>query len=400
MGTIEAKAVIGANYGDEGKGLVTDFLANEAMNKYGNCLVICNNGGAQRSHTVVLEDGTRHAFRHFGSGTFRKADTYLSEHFILNPIIFREEFQELGRLGFKPKVYIDKDCRVSTFYEMILNQMLEQSRENKHGSCGLGIWETEKVYRYNNIWHYKDFKSADTYKIMQEMKVRENLFIYNLNRYRRSGTISKKVLNEWFSIINDYKIRFHFLDDLTFILENTIETDAEIVRRYDSIIFENGQGLLLNRDKNNVHTTPSYTGMHNIIEFEKSFSGEFYVEPYYVTRTYMTRHGAGQFETECKKENLGNIEYDKTNIPNPHQGILRYGTLDFSELLTRIRNDTDREFSLYVTHTNEVPILYNELVTAKRATKRLYLSCCETKENTEIKNIDFTILKRKEFKFK
>ena len=49
MGTIDAKAVIGSNYGDEGKGLVTDFLANEAMKTYGNCLVICNNGGAQRS---------------------------------------------------------------------------------------------------------------------------------------------------------------------------------------------------------------------------------------------------------------------------------------------------------------------------------------------------------------
>ena len=99
MGTIDAKSVIGANYGDEGKGLVTDALADEAMNTYGNCLVICNNGGAQRSHTVVLEDGTRHAFSHFGSGTFRRADTYLSEYFILNPIIFRKEFEELVKLG-------------------------------------------------------------------------------------------------------------------------------------------------------------------------------------------------------------------------------------------------------------------------------------------------------------
>lgn len=386
MGTIDAKAVIGSNYGDEGKGLVTDFLANEAMKTYGNCLVICNNGGAQRSHTVVLEDGTRHAFRHVGSGTFNNANTYLSKHFILNPIIFREEFEKLKGLGFKPTVFVDSNSKISTFYEMILNQMLEQSRKNKHGSCGLGIWETERVYSDTSIWKYKDFKKADLYKTMIEIQVRENLFNYNLNRYRKSGKISDSVYKYWLPIINDYKIRFHFIDDLMFMLNNTVETDAEIIRRYDSIIFENGQGLLLNSDRNNVHTTPSNTGMENIIEFEKSFSGEFYVEPYYVTRTYMTRHGEGEFKTECEKEKLGNIGDDHTNIPNPHQGKLRYGYLDYSNLLTRIKNDANRHFSLYITHNNEVSITDKDIFDIKneRLIDHVYLSNCETRENIKI----------------
>ena len=378
MGTIDAKSVIGANYGDEGKGLATDALAYEAMNTYGNCLVICNNGGAQRSHTVVLEDGTRHAFSHFGSGTFRRADTYLSEYFILNPIIFRKEFEELVKLGYEPKVYIDKNCRISTFYESFLNQMLEQSRKTKHGSCGLGIWETVKLYDDNSRWRYGDFKKADLYETMKEIEVRAFLFRHTLNKYRTSGMITDEIYYYWKPLIEDYKIRFHFIDDLMFMINNTIETDAEVIRNYNSIIFENGQGLLLNSDKDNVHTTPSNTGMKNIVEIENSFSGDFYVEPIYVTRTYMTRHGAGEFKTECTKENIGNIGVDRTNIPNPHQGSLRYGILDFDELITRIRNDANRDFSIFVTHTNEVHIKTYRELELQRVAKHLYLSCSET----------------------
>lgn len=243
MGTIDAKSVIGANYGDEGKGLVTDALAYEAMNTYGNCLVICNNGGAQRSHTVVLEDGTRHAFSHFGSGTFRRADTYLSEYFILNPIIFRKEYEELVKLGYEPKVYIDKNCRISTFYESFSNQMLEQSRKTKHGSCGLGIWETIKLYHNSSCWRYGDFKKADLYETMKEIEIRAYLFRHTLSQYRTSGAITDEIYYYWKPLIEDYKIRFHFIDDLIFMIDNTIETDAEVILNYDSIIFENGQGL-------------------------------------------------------------------------------------------------------------------------------------------------------------
>lgn len=49
----DIKIVIGANFGDEGKGLMTDYFVNQVdFNK--KALVICSNGGAQRGHTVLL----------------------------------------------------------------------------------------------------------------------------------------------------------------------------------------------------------------------------------------------------------------------------------------------------------------------------------------------------------
>ena len=79
----DVKVVIGASFGDEGKGLMTDYFAADAANKGETALVVCSNGGAQRGHTVRaygdnIESGmkpeVRHVFHHFGSGTLAGAD--------------------------------------------------------------------------------------------------------------------------------------------------------------------------------------------------------------------------------------------------------------------------------------------------------------------------------------
>ena len=50
----DIKIVIGANFGDEGKGKLTDYYTKNAD----DCIVVCSNGGAQRGHTVLKSDGT------------------------------------------------------------------------------------------------------------------------------------------------------------------------------------------------------------------------------------------------------------------------------------------------------------------------------------------------------
>ena len=89
-----ARIVIGANFGDEGKGLVTDYLCSQ-----GAGVVVRFNGGAQAGHTVVTPEGERHVFRHFGSGTFLGVPTFLSQFFVCNPILFFEERKQLIDLG-------------------------------------------------------------------------------------------------------------------------------------------------------------------------------------------------------------------------------------------------------------------------------------------------------------
>lgn len=54
----------------------------------------------------------------------------------------------MPKLFNRPKIYIDKRCKFTTFYDMIINQAREIERGvAKHGSCGLGIYETICRYR-------------------------------------------------------------------------------------------------------------------------------------------------------------------------------------------------------------------------------------------------------------
>ena len=129
-------------------------------------------------------------------------------------------------------------------------------------------------------------------------------------------------------------------------------------QQYDNVVFENGQGLLL--DQRHVqyydNTTPSNTGIANPHIIIEKYLPNADVEVCYVTRTYMTKHGAGDFECECDKSEINAHIEDKTNITNPYQGTIRYGRLDVDGLVERIKEDIgsiDYNVSLAVTHINE-----------------------------------------------
>src|SRR5580692_10593922 len=114
---MRARAVIGANFGDEGKGAVTDYLCAQ-----GAGMVVRYNGGAQAGHTVVTPEGKRHVFHHFGSGTLASVPTFLSQFFVCNPLAAMYEVNELLTLGVNPLLYAHPNCLVTTFADMIINQ--------------------------------------------------------------------------------------------------------------------------------------------------------------------------------------------------------------------------------------------------------------------------------------
>lgn len=341
----DIKIVLGANFGDEGKGLMTDYFSQSP-----DTIVVCSNGGAQRGHTVETPDGIRHVFHHFGSGILnskierQRAATYLSEDFIVNPIIFKQEYEELCSLGYKPETYIHKNCMVSTPYDMMANQIIEENRgKNKHGSCGLGIYETIKRYEAGVT------------------DLNFSIRNYYLERFVKEDI---ELSPKWAELFFNDDIYEHFWYDWDFMNLHSIDVrDDYFLNMFKHIIFENAQGLLL--DQNNLeyfpNLTPSNTGSTNpkkIIENTK-WSEDINIETCYVSRTYMTRHGAGKFPSECSKEHINLSMVDETNVPNPHQNTLRYGTLDLRELYKRCLSDIGDYGdvkSIAITHCNEYGI--------------------------------------------
>lgn len=374
-----ADIVIGANFGDEGKGLVTDYLCS-VVPKDWNKLGVLTNGGAQRGHTVVTPEGYRHVFHHFSSGSFVGTDTFCSEYFIVNPVLFIEEYAELNKkFNLAPKVFIHKNCIMTTIYDMMINQIFETSRGiAKHGSCGLGIFET----LYRNQTPRVQFKDkfcfnplAMTIGEFAEMNYidRYNFLVYVRDDYIRARFNSfngnLKIDKEFEKLFKSSGLITHFLNDFETMLKIAKIVDNSIFDKYDYACFENGQGLLLDKDNMDYYPylTPSNTG----IKIPGQICQEIGIENYnawYVTRPYMTRHGVGRFDTECPKAKINSNMIDLTNVPNPWQDTLRYGKLDIDDLIKRVRMDYIKRVRMdynlgyiFVTHTDDYPIDFKNL---------------------------------------
>lgn len=131
-----AYIVVGLGYGDEGKGLTTDYLCLNNSKP----IVIRFNGGHQAGHCVVTKDGKKHIFSNLGSGTLRNVPTYWSSYCTFAPVFFTQEFDILD---INCKIYIDKYCPITTHYDILYNRSKEITLgNNRNGSCGVGFGAT------------------------------------------------------------------------------------------------------------------------------------------------------------------------------------------------------------------------------------------------------------------
>ncbi len=326
-----ADVVIGANWGDEGKGLLTDYLAAP----YGkDALVVRFCGGAQAGHTVTAPDGRRHVFNHFGSGSFCGSSTYLSRFFICNPIMFLAEARRLEKIGLKPKVFVDPSAPVTTPYDMMINQMIEESRgASRHGSCGLGIGET--VERQQHVRYA--LRIADLYDVsVLEAKLKLIREEWVPERLQKLGIAS--IPPAWKEHIASSGVVLAFMRDVSAFLGQVRPSTLSVVASARHVIFEGAQGLLLDQNhKWFPHVTRSNTGIRNASSLAKE-AGIRVVNAYYASRCYATRHGAGPMPHELAEKPYEKI-VDLTNVPNPHQGTLRFGWLDLDLLRKSIRHD-------------------------------------------------------------
>lgn len=318
------KVVIGSAWGDCGKGLMTDYLSNE------DTLVCRFNGGSQAGHTVQSPEGYRHVFHHFGSGTLRGARTLLARDFICNPYTFETEYRLLVENNITPYVKYHSVCRLTTPYDMMINQMVEEHRANsRHGSCGIGINETIKRSEQYHWLSMLDISHARFSDMLKSIRVE-----WVPRRLERLGV---PISDDWQRRLNDSHIIDEYIDKTKSMVEKSHATDDRLeIHMSSHVVFEGAQGLLL--DQNNMeffpHLTPSNTGLQNVVQFVGTNTP---LDVVYVTRAYATRHGAGPFARETT-----DISYqDKTNVPNMWQNSLRFGHLDIDLLTQTIKKDLE-----------------------------------------------------------
>ena len=358
----EAYAVIGAHYGDEGKGQVTAWICRRlhGLHPGAKILNVLTNGGCQRGHTVNITDDKhfRHVFKHFGSGTPYGAHTMFGPEFILNPMQFIKELDQIRYLN--PVVYCGWHNRVQLPVDMAVNQYLELERAGRgaeHGSVGFGVNETLLRYeRGMGDTFLKMVSDADSNYISFVDDVTALSHDYAHDRVMEE-TGKETAFNEFESKYWGYISRDcyrHYTDDLL-CMSSCLNSGWPSSRAYDHdfFVFENGQGLKIGQQesKSYFNCTPSDTGafsvlramsdMHLIGDKANDKSRVDSLAVYYVTRTYMTRHGAGPFSSkETSTPPFKELD-DQTNVPNDFQGSIRYaefsGPADFDAMKEDMR---------------------------------------------------------------
>lgn len=328
---MQAQVVLGAAFGDEGKGLVTDYLCSQA---HPPPLVVRFNGGAQAAHTVQNPEGLRHVFRHIGSGALIGSPTFLSEFFIINPMDFMFEVEHLIKLHQPPRVLVHPDSLVTTPYDMMINMILEEQRgANKHGSCGLGINETvERSQHKDYMITVKDLFSRQ-FLFSKLEKIRE---VWLPKRLKACGITQLDAT--WQPLIAAKNILLKFLESVEYFKQKIEVAQNSVLQEWEQCMFEGAQGLLLDQNSRFFpYVTRSNTGIKNVLSLLENQNIDS-LNIYYVTRAYLTRHGAGPLPFELPKKPYDKIE-DKTNQPNAHQDQLRFSWLNFDLLKESIQKD-------------------------------------------------------------
>lgn len=333
---MKASVVVGANFGDEGKGLVTNWLSDDQTT------VIRFNGGAQAGHTVEHPTIGRTVFSHLGAGSHKDASTWLSEDFVLNPVIFRSELEEFNKkVGWRPPIWYDYRCKFTTPWDMVINQEVEQKRaDGRHGSVGLGFGET--IERYEQIGLTLSIDDVhkcrnDFVKFMVDKWVpnrAKDLGIESRIDYIQDTFSNKNFVDRFFNDID------YFLTHANSVKASDPSNSLSIINghRTKKIVCEGAQGLLLDQHYGSFpHVTRSNTGLMNINKVAK-LNHITELDVYYVSRCYLTRHGAGPLEHELSEAPVANFS-DKTNKPNPFQGSLRFAPLDLNKMRARIDYD-------------------------------------------------------------
>jgi len=323
-------AVIGAGFGDEGKGMVISSLCQQ----HPDALVVRFCGGQQAGHHVMLPNGLDHVFSNFGSGTLQGNPTYWSSHCTIDPIGIINELNVLLSKGIHPILFLNEMCPVTTPYEKYFNQRHEKL--TNHGSCGVGVGQTIQRQEDHHSIRVMDLLYPSVLKMKIEL-LKQYYSDAGFASYT-SGIDIPQFLDYCLMLVKDGHIK---------IIQNR--------PHYNILIFEGSQGLLLDQNYGFFpHVTRANTGTTNVLKhlgFKSDRAERPDINIYLVTRSYQTRHGNGPMTNQ----GLGRL------WNNPHegqivggwQGEFRQSALDLDLLKYAIHSDwlikQRRDISLVIT---------------------------------------------------
>ncbi|WP_436514095.1 adenylosuccinate synthase [Clostridium thermobutyricum] len=286
---MSAFIVLGAQWGDEGKGKMTDYLAEDAD------VVVRFQGGNNAGHTVEVGD-KQYKLHLIPSGIlYDDKVNVIGNGVVVDPKALFEEIEYLEGVGVKvtpEKLMISDRAQLIMPYHKTLDRLKEKARgKNDIGTTGKGIGPcyTDKFERCGirvcDLMHPEVF----------EEKLRENMKAKNLY-------ITKVLGGEEENFEETLKMYLEFGKKLKPFVKDTSVKVYDSIKEDKNVLFEGAQGMLLDIDYG---TYPYVTSSNTTAGGVVSGSG---VGPTMITnavgiaKAYTTRVGKGPFPTELLDE--------------------------------------------------------------------------------------------------
>ncbi|MEE3716890.1 adenylosuccinate synthase [Tumidithrix elongata RA019] len=279
--------VIGAQWGDEGKGKITDLLSRSAN------VVVRYQGGINAGHTVVVNDQTFKLHLIPSGILYPETDCIIASGTVIDPKILLEELAQLKQLGVTTdNLFIAETAHVTMPYHRLIDQASEKQRaEHKIGTTGRGIGPTyaDKADRIGiRVLDLMDPEVLP--KRLRWAVEQKNIILDRL--YDLPPLDPKEVIEQYQGYAE--QLRPHVVDA-------SLKID-EAIKKRRNILFEGAQGTLLDLD----HGTYPYVTSSNPVAGGACIGagvGPTMIDRIIgVAKAYTTRVGEGPFPTELNDE--------------------------------------------------------------------------------------------------
>ena len=277
--------VIGAQWGDEGKGKITDLLSRSAD------VVVRPQGGVNAGHTIVVKDQTFKLHLIPSGILYPETECIIGSGTVIDPRVLLQEVDQLQALNVSVEhLYISQTAHITMPYHRLLDEASEQKRgKHKIGTTGRGIGPT-----------YADKSERTGIRVIDLMdpEILRKKLIWTINYkniileklYELSPLDPEMVIEEYLGYAE--RLRPHVVDSSLKIYE--------AIHQRKNILFEGAQGTLLDLD----HGTYPYVTSSNPVAGGACVGagiGPTMIDRVIgVAKAYTTRVGEGPFPTELE----------------------------------------------------------------------------------------------------
>ena len=282
-----AVAVVGSQWGDEGKGKITDFLSNEAA------YTVRSNGGNNAGHTIEI-NGQDFKMRLIPSGIFAsKQGAVIGNGVVINPEVLFSELKNLEEKGiYTSKLKISNRAHIIMPYHIKQDEYQEEAKgDQKIGTTknGIGPAYMDKASRIGI--RVCDLLEKDTF----EAKLRTNLEQKNevfTKIYGKPALKFEDIFDKYYEYGQKMK---KYVTDTSVLVNDALDNN-------EKVLFEGAQGIMLDIDEGTYPFVTSSNTISGGIASGIGVGANRLKTVIGVCKAYTTRVGAGPFPTELLDE--------------------------------------------------------------------------------------------------